>query len=258
MPRFSASCAKISRSTTSSRARVSSSGDFCWPPRAAWLISRSTRALGTGLPLTVATFCASDASGAMAATAMHASRTMRIDGVMGAAFREAVVEGGVGAWAAGGPLAVRVGDRSSESPGGTEFIGREGLDGQRMNALRDQPVQGIIHEAMSRHAAHTNEARAGDSYRKVTAFARAGVAGVQVRIVGDVQGGGRERIAQHAFDVVRADAGRCGSAWVHRVPCCTSSSMCRLRYRPCAIVKTSIRPSAPNSLKLTQAAVEKL
>ena len=56
----------------------------------------------------------------------------------------------------------------SDQPGGDivylvgpNLIGRPSLDGQRMDALRDQPKQGIIHEAVSRHPAHTSEARAG-------------------------------------------------------------------------------------------------
>src|SRR5512134_945270 len=209
MPRFSASCAKISRSTTSSRARASSSGDFCWPPRAAWLSRMSTRDFGTGLPLTVATFCASDASGAMAATAMQASRAMRIDGVMVLPFARRCSIGGFAARRDEAPLVPRVGIEPSDLPAGAEFTGliaRARVDRQRVDALWDQPVQGIIHEAMSRHAAHTNEARTGDSYRKVSAFACAGVAHVQMRIVIHRQLARLQRLAQRVLDVVRAHA----------------------------------------------------
>ena len=68
-PRFSASCRKISRSTTSSRTCCSSSGVLGWPLLTACVISASTRALGTALPLTMAMFCACAASGAASSAA---------------------------------------------------------------------------------------------------------------------------------------------------------------------------------------------
>src|SRR5471032_2422340 len=62
MPCFSASWAKISRITTWSLAWALTSGGASWPCVAV-LISASTRAMGTGLPLTVARFCAITATG---------------------------------------------------------------------------------------------------------------------------------------------------------------------------------------------------
>src|SRR2546422_2411824 len=107
----------------------------------------STRALGTALPLTTVTFCASEASGASATTATAARRAMRIDGVMDAAFREA---DGVGAKRTGrgapettclrgwGPTVLSAIERLS--PRGTGLAGRVRLNGQRVYAFGDQPV----------------------------------------------------------------------------------------------------------------------
>ena len=56
------------------------------------------------------------------------------------------------------------------------------LDSQRMDAGGHQQAQGIIHEAMSRHAAAAGETRTRDAHAEVLAFARAGMAGrVKVR-----------------------------------------------------------------------------
>src|SRR3954462_14113393 len=77
MPCFSASWAKISRSTTWSLAwALTSGGTSCCPPRVAVLISASTRDMGTGLPLTVATFCAITDSGSTRA-AMSAAEDLK-------------------------------------------------------------------------------------------------------------------------------------------------------------------------------------
>mmetsp|Transcript_57661 Transcript_57661/g.135734 ORF Transcript_57661/g.135734 Transcript_57661/m.135734 type:complete len:205 (+) Transcript_57661:1284-1898(+) len=68
-PRASAACMKISRRTTSSLTWASSSGErCCWPLLVTCWIRVSTRALGTGLPLTVAMFCATAAAGSRAET----------------------------------------------------------------------------------------------------------------------------------------------------------------------------------------------
>jgi hypothetical protein len=67
-PRRSASWLRISSVTTLSRTIFSRSGGTCWLRCAAcfwtWLTIVSTRAFGTGLPLTTAMFCAWAASGA--------------------------------------------------------------------------------------------------------------------------------------------------------------------------------------------------
>ncbi|MCY1548696.1 hypothetical protein D9M68_848210 [compost metagenome] len=64
-PRFCASCMKISRSTTSSFSWARTSSVTGRPDAATCLASTSTRAVGTALPLTMATFCAA-AQGAAA------------------------------------------------------------------------------------------------------------------------------------------------------------------------------------------------
>jgi hypothetical protein len=85
--------------------------------------------------------------------------------------------------------------------GGSGLVGCLGLDGQGMNALGRQGTQGIIHEAMSREPGEPAEVRARDLHREVPSFAGTGVAGVLVAVVAHLQPGGRETLAQAAFDL---------------------------------------------------------
>ena len=201
-PRFSASCTKISRSTTSSRAWASSSGvDRLALARAACCISASTRALGTGLPLTMATFCAAPRR---AAARRPTRRRTRARTAWDFDFM------GMGCLSAGAQR-VGAGAPRRQAPavrtvGYGAAVRARRARGRRWPA-RGCPAgiseaQGIIHEAMPRHARQAGEALARDAHAEVPAFARAGVAGVQVAVVLHLERGRLQRSAQRGFDVL--------------------------------------------------------
>ena len=56
-----------------------------------------------------------------------------------------------------------------------------------MHALGDHIAQGIIHKAMSRHPGQASQLHADDLHPEVRAFARAGMAGMQVAFIDDFQ-----------------------------------------------------------------------
>lgn len=76
-----------------------------------------------------------------------------------------------------------------------------------MDAARHPSGDGIIHKAMTGHARETGEARADDAHREMPPFARAGVAGVQVAVVDDLEGLGRQGRAQRSLDIGRVRRG---------------------------------------------------
>ena len=83
---------------------------------------------------------------------------------------------------------------------------RMGLDGQGMDAARDQRVKCIINEAMPGHTRQALETQADDAYREVPAFARAGMAGMQVAVILHLEQIGLQRGLQLAPDVVGGHA----------------------------------------------------
>src|SRR5439155_18056204 len=83
-----------------------------------------------------------------------------------------------------------------------------GVDREGVDAAWHQGLQGIIYEAMPLDAAKAFEAPARDGDAEVAPFARAGVAGVEVAVVDDGEGDGRERIAQGGLDLRGRDAHR--------------------------------------------------
>ena len=52
----------------------------------------------------------------------------------------------------------------------SSFVGAARIDGDGVDALGDKPVQGTIHEAVSRHPCQTVEARARNAHGEVTPF----------------------------------------------------------------------------------------
>ena len=184
MPFFSASCVKISRSTTWSLAWASISGPTFWPARAACCSRLSTRALGTALPLTTAMFCACAANG-------HQQGRRQGDECRTHGLGIRLHVPGIFRWGAAGAGMAGCADELGQArdpgfgstAGVSSLVGRMRLDGQRVDADRHQQAQRIIHKAMPRHAVQPGKARAGDAHAEMPALARTGMAGMQVAVV---------------------------------------------------------------------------
>ena len=115
-----------------------------------------------------------------------------------------------------------------------------------MDLLLHEGGQGCIDQAMALDARQAGESGRNDGELIVTPAGRgAGVPGVARRIVDDFQRLRSERV-EAVFDLFyRAQFG-------------PLSSMNRDNTTACPRTKTSIKPVAPNILKLTHASVEKL
>ncbi len=147
-----------------------------------------------------------------------------------------------------------------------------GLDRQGMNPLGDHMAQGIIHKAVTLNVCQSVEAAAAQMHRKMASLPGTGMAGVQVAVVGDLDGFERQGLTQGGFDQGGRDAKRGGAGALLWLLCCTAhcdtpasallffwaGGMWRARYTPCASVNTSIRPIPPHILKFTQVLSEKL
>lgn len=105
----------------------------------------------------------------------------------------------------------------------------------------------MINEAVAGESLQPGKPFRHDSHMKVAAFAGAGVAGMVGAVVTDLQGRWIEFGVQPAFDF--------GG---DHVLLSSSGGRCLPRYRPWASVNSTIRPVAPNTLKLAQVPVEKL
>src|SRR4051794_27912115 len=143
----------------------------------------STRAFGTGLPLTTATFCAWAAMDARpaAASTMLAAKTLCF-------MVERVPFRPIGGFERT--------QRGLESPAGrarSGGLGNGGVDRRGGDAARHRVVRGIIYEPMTGDAAEALEAGAGDRDTEVASLARAGVPGMQVAVVDDLERFGCER-----------------------------------------------------------------
>src|SRR4051812_28006103 len=138
---------KISRAITSSFSWPCISGPTGRPALDSCAASMSTRALGTGLPLTIATFCA--ATGRAMPT-MAAATAVRRTFFMGFAL-ETDSESGWGAL-----------DRQSMDP----------------TVAVDIVAQGIIHKAVAGHPRAAGEQGRGNPYAEMRAGARAVLARV--------------------------------------------------------------------------------
>ena len=77
-----------------------------------------------------------------------------------------------------------------------------GVDGKRVDAARNQNVQGIIYEAMSGNPGEPGKAGTDDTHAEVPPFACAGVSGVQVTVVLDRERKRFQRRTERRFDVV--------------------------------------------------------
>lgn len=145
-----------------------------------------------------------------------------------------------------------------------------GLDRQSVNPLRDHIAQGIIHKAVTLNVCQSVEAAAAQMHRKMASLAGTGMAGVQVAVVGDLNGFELQGLTQGGFDQGGGDTTR-GGALLWLLCCAThcdtpasallsfwAGGMWRARYTPCASVNTSIRPMPPHILKFTQVLSEKL
>src|ERR1700744_828120 len=174
MPAFSAAWAKISRITAVSLACWFSSGGASAAPCVADLISASTRACGTGLPLTMATFCAITANGStrVPISAAEDLKFMLGDFRANGFGREQERRSSWGVspcrrscsgWGnldtPGHIQKTPIEKLYRESPARkqsgskySDFVRRAGIDGERMDALGHPGAKGIIHEAMSRNA----------------------------------------------------------------------------------------------------------
>src|SRR5690606_311245 len=130
-----------------------------------------------------------------------------------------------------------------------------------MDGMRDQIVQKIIHQAMTGHGRQAGKARGHDVHMVVAGAAlRAGMAGVQVGVVADVQGDGVERRQARAdeFDAVGVVRhGHGDEAAGQSLPVSLPASdwrgcwMWRPSHTDWPITKATSRPIRPNTLKLT-------
>src|SRR4051812_21838531 len=164
-----------SRATTSSFSMPSISGVTGRPLFWICALSRSTRALGTGLPLTMATFCA--AAGRAAANVAAATAAMRSCFI-------------------GGRKRVRVGSGC--------------LDGEGVYAALHEIAQGIIHKAMLRDPGAAGEERGGDPHAEMRAGAgavRACMARVLEALVDDFDVRRLQLLAQALLERLGRDAG---------------------------------------------------
>src|SRR6476469_4604995 len=136
--------------------------------------------------------------------------------------------------------------RHAESRAGLGLLGRcQGSDGQRMDFRVHHIVHGIIHESMSHDESQPFEALGHNFQAEMAATGgRARVAGVQGRLVGQFQHGRLQGRFQRAADAL-------GAGRAHAF----SSSMYLDRNTVWPTMKAKVRPSMPNSLKLTQAPV---
>ncbi len=141
------------------------------------------------------------------------------------------------------------------------------LDGQGVDPLGDHMAQGIIHKAVTLDVCQSVETAAAQMHRKMAPLAGPGVAGMQVAVVGDLDGFKFQGLAQGGFDQGGRDATHGGASLfgaAHRdTPASAllsfwAGGMWRARYTPCASVNTSIRPMPPHILKFTQVLSEKL
>lgn len=89
------------------------------------------------------------------------------------------------------------------------------LDGQGMDPLGDHIAQGIIHKAVTLNVCQSVEAAAAQMHRKMAPLAGTGMAGVQVAVVGDLDGFERQGLTQGGFDQGCRDATRSGALlWI--------------------------------------------
>src|SRR5665213_1179777 len=78
--------------------------------------------------------------------------------------------------------------RCGVAPAGySGFFRDAGVDGQSVDSTRHQGVQRIIYEAVPGNAGQAFEARADDADAEVAALARAGMAGVEMAVVRDLE-----------------------------------------------------------------------
>ena len=150
-PRFSASCTKISSQHDLCRAtRASSSGGSCWPRAAcAWLGNQRVDArLRHGLAV-------DDGDVLRLGGQRRRARHTAMQPVHERAARRCFFmrRGPFRADGVRVPADASAGTSSAARRGDSGLVGRAGVDGEGVDAPRDQRVQGIIHEAMSRHAA---------------------------------------------------------------------------------------------------------
>src|SRR5690606_31547695 len=139
-------------------------------------------------------------------------------------------------------------------------LGGLGIERKRMDGVGDQITQKIIHQAMARNGRQTGEpGRHNMHVVMARAALRAGVSGMQVRVVADVEREGVERSQAGAYEVDafvgyrHGKMRRDGQSWPASEPlpgwrgCC----MWRPSQSDWPMTKTSSSPISPKTLKLT-------
>ena len=92
-----------------------------------------------------------------------------------------------------------------------------------------------------------SEAFRDDLHAEVAATARrAGMTGMQMTVVGDLDERIRKRRFKTATQLANRGGAHCGAL------------ICRASHKPCATIKTKVNPNVPKSLKFTQKSSEKL
>src|SRR5664279_2965105 len=155
----------------------------------------STRAFGTGLPLTTAMFWAWASGATTAASTMLAAKMLFF---MNVPFGRG---GSCGSKGAEAPARLARARCSARRRGA-------GVDGDGVDAAGHQGVQGIIYEAVAGHPREAFEASAADRDAEMRSLACAGVTGVPGAVVHDGDRFGRQRGAQRRLDVAGRDAHR--------------------------------------------------
>jgi len=119
--------------------------------------------------------------------------------------------------------------------------------------MRDQVGHGAIDEAVALETGPAAERRRFDPDAVVTgAAAGAGVARMLRTVVDDLHAGRCEGGLEPGADLLGPGCGS-GAQW----PAVPWSRICAAIQKPCPTMKASVRPSMPNSLKLTQVASSK-
>src|SRR6185312_9600381 len=138
---------------------------------------------------------------------------------------------------------------------GCRLCGRLCLDSQRMDGMGHEIAQAIIHQPMARYGGKSLETAGYDAYPIMTCAAlRAGVAGVQMRLVLDDEAVRREggQALADQFDAI-FNHGVLPGPRSARDPA-SSSCMWRLSQTDWPITNTSRSPIRPKTLKLTHCA----
>jgi len=125
----------------------------------------------------------------------------------------------------------------------TLFLRSLGLDAQCVDVRVQQFCDRLIHELMPLQSGTTRELLRYHAYRKMSAFARAGMAGMGGAVVADLKLHGAKPRGQCLADFLHSLRGG------HVV---ASRGRCRDSQASCRPANTTVAAVSPNNLKFTQ------